>query len=109
MATLYITEFIEPGAAHGRSPSMGQQGAVATQTVAIGGSSTASAAFNANTNMVRLHNDNGGPCSIIFSTPAQLKAGTTPTATTSHPRMAANQTEYYGVIPGQIVAVISNT
>ena len=37
MATLYITEFANSGAAHGRSPSMGQWPAVAQQTLLIAG------------------------------------------------------------------------
>lgn len=102
MAVLYITEYAEMqiGPA-GRSGQMPMDPPLAEQTVAIGGSSTASAAFNAATRFVRLHTD--AICSIEF--------GTAPTATATTGRMAANQTEYRGVPLGQSfkVAVISNT
>lgn len=96
MAVLYITEYaaisipeapIAPGEA------------IASQTVAIGGSSTQSSAFNAQTRYVRLHTD--AICSIAF--------GASPTATTSTARMAANTTEYFSVTPATKVAVITNT
>lgn len=104
MATLYVTEFkaIEPVTKAWGAQAFVQaaeQPAVAEQTVAIGGSSTASSAFNASTTFVRLHTDS--ICSIEF--------GPTPTASATTARMAADQTEYFGVTPGTKVAVISNT
>jgi len=48
---------------------------------------------------VRLHADS--VCSVLF--------GTNPTATTANARMAAGQTEYFGVAPGMKVSVIANT
>lgn len=107
MATLYITEFQALGQAG--LPSWGygpnaptqaaQQPPIAEQTVAISGSSSTSAAFNAATVLVRLHTD--AICSIEF--------GNAPAAGTTDARMAAGQTEYFGVTPGMKVAVISNT
>ena len=109
MATLYITEFqaigyagMPPLAAGTNGPTQAaQQPVVAEQTVTIGGSSTASAAFNAATTLVRLHTDS--ICSIEF--------GTAPTATTATARMVAGQTEYFGVPQAGAlkVAVITNT
>lgn len=109
MATLYITEFQALGQAslptYASGPNGPSQAAlqppVAEQTVAIGGASAASAAFNASTSLVRIHTD--AICSVEF--------GTAPTATTSTARMVAGQTEYFGVVPGQSlkVAVITNT
>lgn len=96
MAVLYITE-LQPYEVSGLPVAI--MPPVAEQTVAIGGSSTASAAFNANTGLVRLHTDS--TCSVEF--------GGTPTATTSTARLAANQTEYFAVHPGTKVAVIANT
>ena len=96
MAVLYITEYsaisipdapIAPGEA------------IASQTVAIGGSSTQSSAFNAQTRYVRLHTD--AICSILF--------GSNPTATATTARMAADATEYFSVNPSTKVAVITNT
>lgn len=102
MATLYITEFVAQGIdPNARSIPITMQPANAEQTVAIGGSSAASSAFQNNTQIVRLHSD--AICSVEF--------GTSPTATTSKARMAANQTEYF-TIPANTaykVAVISNT
>ena len=105
MATLYVDEFsnvatvgqnLGPAFTPGQAPLTPS---VASQTVAIQGSSTQSNPFNAKTNLVRLHCD--AICSVAF--------GSNPTAVTTQCRLAANQTEYFGVIPGQIVAVITNS
>lgn len=99
MATLYISEYRDMPRVSGLVYPVAQEPAITTQTVAIGGASTASSAFNTNTKFVRLHTDS--ICSIAFAA--------SPTATTSTPRMAANATEYFAVIAGQKVAVITNT
>lgn len=74
---------------------------LAEQTVAIGGGSLSSNAFNTATRFVRLHSD--AICSVEF--------GTSPTATSLTGRMAQNQTEYRAVPAGQSfkVAVITNS
>jgi len=95
MATLYIAEF--GGVTSGRPP-MASAPPLVEQTVTIGTEESASA-FSANTTYIRLHAD--ATCSIAF--------GTAPTATTSTMRMVAGQTEYFVVIPGHRVSVISNT
>ena len=100
MAVLYISEYSFQRADYrGSIIPVGAEPAVTTQTVAIGGGSVASAAFQATTNFIRLHTD--AICSVEF--------GTAPTATTASARMAAGQTEFFGVMPGNKVAVISNT
>lgn len=81
MAVVYISEYADLRYLSGYEP------AIATQTVAIGGASAQSAAFNENTNFVRVHTD--AICSVLF--------GTNPTATATSPRMAAGQTEYFAV------------
>lgn len=103
MATLYVTEYAtvaiaQIGGAISQAP---HEPPLVEQTVAIGGSSTQSAAFNSATTLVRLHCD--AICSIVF--------GTNPVATAANQRFAANQTEYKSVSKGQaqIVAVISNS
>ena len=75
--------------------------ALADQTVAIGGSSAASAFLNVRTRVVRLATD--ATCSVAF--------GTTPTATVTTMRLAAGAVEYFGVPAGGNfkVAVIANT
>ena len=102
MAVLYITEYARQGRdAEGYKMVVAGEPAVTNQTVAIGGASAQSSAFNAGTKFVRIHTD--AICSIDF--------GTNPTATTSTRRMAANTTEYFEVPMGQSykVAVITNT
>ncbi len=101
MATLYVTEFNAIGGG-GNFPVAGAfWPAVAQQTVAIGGSSTQSNAFNANTTVIRVHTD--AICSINI--------GTNPTATATTARMAAGQTEYFSVPRGGAykIAVITNS
>jgi len=107
MATLYIREYVGIGAASNATGigqallevQAGAEPAVTDQTVAISGSSAQSAAFNAKTYLVRIHTDS--ICSILF--------GANPTAAATNARLAANQTEYFIVQPGQKVAVISNS
>jgi hypothetical protein len=102
MAVLYITELTQQGQddRHLTMP-MSLEPPIANQTVAIGGGSVQSSAFNAKTAYVRVHCD--AICSIEF--------GTNPTATVTTRRMAANATEYFSVPQNQSfkVAVIANT
>lgn len=97
MTTLYITEFANNALAN----TVAAQPPSANQTVAIGGTSTASSAFQNNTALIRLQADS--ICSVAF--------GTSPTATVTTQRMAANQTEYFTVPMGSgyKVATITNT
>lgn len=98
-ATLYVTEFTgaPPGSVYYQAA---KAPAVANQTVAVGGGSLQSAAFGATTGLVRIH------CDIICN----VNIGSTnPTATTSSMRLAAGQTEYFVVLPGDKVAVIAGT
>jgi hypothetical protein len=100
MAKLFITEFADmPAARSNGNPQMVQQPCIADQapvTIAVG--ANPSAAFNALTRCVRVHADS--ICSIVFGGAA---------ATTSNARMAANQTEYFWVRPGDTLSVIANT
>ena len=96
MAILFISEYSIDSLP---SPTVGQEPSHTQQTVAIGVGSVQSTAFGRDTRLVRLHSD--VVCSIRF--------GTNPTAAATDARMAANQTEYFKVIPGQKVAVITNT
>jgi hypothetical protein len=104
MSFLYITEYAHTGEQGGdpvQCAFVPQNGPIAEQKIAIGGGSVSSAAFNTNTKLLRLHSD--AICSILF--------GITPVATVASGRMAANQTEYFFVQPGNgmSVAVIANT
>lgn len=108
MAKLYIAEFKDlatVGAPSGwpshRSsyPPIAGTPPVIEQTLNVGMSSAPSNAFNAKTNFIRVATDTA--CSIAI--------GESPTATTDNMRLAANQTEYFGVTPGQKIAVIANS
>lgn len=104
MATLYISEYrfiayVPLNGAYTQAPGQApQEPALVEQTVGITGSSTQSAPFNVYTALVRVHCD--AVCSVAF--------GTNPVAATNMKRLAANQTEYFGVTPGQQLAVIQN-
>jgi hypothetical protein len=94
MAKAYVTEFI--GVNEG-SP-IAAEGQYVEQTVTFT-TTTQSSAFGATTSLVRIHAD--AVCSIAF--------GKNPTATTSHMRLAAGQTEYFAVSAGDKVAFVTNT
>lgn len=97
---LDISEYREIAAdALGNVVQAGREPALATQSIAITGGSTQSAVFGDNVTLVRLHTDVA--CRIAF--------GANPTASASSPRMAAGQTEFFGVRPGHRVAVVSST
>jgi hypothetical protein len=88
MAFIYISEYSDEGMdAKGRIMPCAKEPAIANQRVAVGLSSTQSAALNANTTLVRINTD--VDCCVLF--------GLNPTATTSSRRMAGNQTEYFAV------------
>jgi len=98
MATLWITEFDrKPVPTDGDAVSqVARLPALTTQTVAIGASSAQSAALNNDTRIVRLYAD--AACHVLV--------GSNPTATTSSMPIAAGAAEYFGVTPGQKIAVI---
>lgn len=76
----------------GREPGRVQQ-------VPIGGSSQQSSAFAGDTNFVRVHADSA--CRIAF--------GANPSADMSCARLAGGATEFFGVRPGDKIAVISSS
>jgi len=97
MATLYVTEFADVNATQG--VIIPKQPVVAEQTVAIGGTSTQSSAFNQRTMYVTLSTD--AICSISVDS--------NPTATATKMRMPANSSVTFQVPQGAKVAVITNT
>lgn len=99
MALAYIEEYerLAPDG-DGKPSQIAWQPAVTTQRVSFT-TTTQSAAFNGRTRFIRIHTDS--ICSYVF--------GSNPTATTSTPRMAAGQTEYFGVRPTDKVAFVTNT
>lgn len=99
MANLYISEFQNGVSFIGTGqPQMMPQNAIVDQIVAIGGSSTQSAAFNTKTKAILLAAD--AACCIKF--------GDDPTATTSNFRIPANGNPFpFAITPGTKVAVIA--
>jgi hypothetical protein len=99
MTTLYVTEYGSPKGDYNipLGTPIGQQ----TVSISSASSTQATSAFQTNTHLIRVHTDS--VCSIAIST--------NPTATTSNMRLAANQTEFFGVAPsGNLkIAVITNT
>jgi hypothetical protein len=95
VSLLYVTEYAEPSQF---APTLGPEPG-SNQVVNYAGGTTQSTAFKTNTTLVRLHTDS--VCSVRF--------GLNPTATTSDARLAAGQTEYFKVLPGNKVAAIINT
>ena len=93
MGKLYVAEYAQSDWQTATEPPL------AEQTVTFAASVQCSNAFHASTRLVRIHTD--AICSIAF--------GGDPTATTSSKRLAANQTEYFGVQGGYKVAAIANT
>lgn len=98
MAKAYISEYEQVPQQAGVLIQCGYEPGITTQVVTFT-TTTQSAAFNAKTKFIRVHVD--AICSYAF--------GDDPTATTSTPRMAASQTEIFGVYPGQKVAFVTNT
>lgn len=111
MAFLYISEYVGTavvGRFAGASGlvAAGQEPGLDQTPIAISGAQAQSAAFGSTTKLIRVHTDS--ICSIVIG-PTSLNAGAGPEATTSNKRLAANQTEYFGVSAGQLLSVIANT
>lgn len=100
MAVVDITQYTQLAADQSGKPiPVGMEPGIANIQVAIGGSSAQSAAMDNNTRFVRVHTD--AACRIAF--------GANPTAAATSQRMAAGQTEYFGVRGGEKIAVITST
>jgi hypothetical protein len=100
MAKLYISEFPHGTSSDGtEKPADLPQPSLVDQVVVIGAGSLQSAPFSMNTRFVLLQAD--VVCSIAF--------GANPTATANNMRLAAGVPIIFGVIPGHVVATITNT
>lgn len=97
MTKLYVTEiYIAPEDKVIGNVAVANLPAATTQALTPTSTSGQSAAFGASTRFVRLHAD----------VAVHVKVGSDPTATTSDLRLAADATEYFGVTPGDKIAVI---
>jgi hypothetical protein len=103
--TLYVTEYaLLPGRGSGWAPLAVQPPVVLNNNVTVTASHAESAAFNALTNMIRVHLDSG------VATGASIQIGAAPVAIANQDaRMAVNQTEYFLVVPGHKLSVIADT
>lgn len=100
MTKLYITEFsgLQDAMAHpGQSAPVAMLPSAATQNLTPGGASLQSAVLAASTKLVRLH-------AVVA---CHVLTGSNPTATTAGLFLAAGSTEYFGVRPGDKIAVIA--
>lgn len=97
--TFYVTEYATAGHMAGSTVPVAVGRPITNNNITIGAGSVQSNAFNTNTRLIRVHND--------ATQPVFVKIGLNPTAVTATDgRMAANQTEYYQVNPGDKIAVI---
>lgn len=109
MAILYITELETLGTpSEGGNCQVAHYPPVAEQTIAIGASSVASAAFNAATRFIRVETDaicafdiRPAPTAVVSTTTAAVAPGTG--------RLNVGDREYFGVTPGHKIAVIATT
>lgn len=101
MAKLYISEFAMKGAAGSGAPvEIAQEPCLSDQSpLEFSSGAQLSSAFLPGTRFIRVHTD--ATCSIAI--------GSAPTATVSNKRLFANTTEYFGVVPGDRLAVVMNT
>lgn len=99
MARVTIREYEHITLAAGGGVAVAKEPAVARQTLTPTGASTQSVGFNTRTRFIRVHTD-----SIIA-----FDVGSVPVAIDTGDRMAANQTEYFGVDAGHKIAVIIST
>lgn len=95
MARLSVREYEHISAVARGIVPVGEEPAVNQQVMTITGTSQQSAAFGPRTRFVRIHSDVA--CCIDF--------GTNPTAIQGSCEMAANQTEYFGVVNANSIKV----
>jgi hypothetical protein len=98
MATIAIREYA--ALAMSGAVQAGLEPAIADQSVASSGVTAQSAAFNVNSRFIAI--------STVAATGLSVLFGDNPTATTSHLRIPPNSMVFFGVRPGQKVAVIDN-
>lgn len=106
MATAYLREYSDVKAIFGHAVPVPAEPSITTQTpITTSGTTAASSAFNAQTNLVAVSTPAAQAVAIEFSqTP-----GATPTATTSSLRLPANSLFFFGVRPGDKLALIDVT
>ena len=98
MATAYLREYADIAVTYGKHVQAGAEPALADQTITTSGTSAASSAFNANTKLVAISTPAAQAVCCLF--------GAAPTALTTSLRLPANSLFFFGVKPGEKVALI---
>lgn len=101
MATAFIREYADIAHTFSKTVQAGAEPAIADQTVTTSGSSAQSAAFNANTRIIAISTPAAQAVCCLF--------GDNPTALVTSLRLPANNMFFFGVKPGQKVALIDVT
>lgn len=103
MATLDVTEFQVLGQDRNYRWSLAAQcPPPVKQQLTSSGVTAQSAAFQDSTRFIRVHNDGASAVRVEVG-------GLNPVASATSFRMAINTTEYFGVFPGDKLAVITTT
>jgi len=105
MATAYLREYANAAAVHGNLVQAGAEPGLADQTITTSGTTAPSNAFHANTQMIAISTPAAQAVACLFS-PTR---GATPTALVSSLRLPANSIFFFGVRPGDKVALIDVT
>ncbi len=105
MATAFIREYADVAVTFGKVAQVGAEPAITDQTITTSGTTAASNAFNANTRMIGISTPAAQAVSCLFS----ATRGATPTALITSFRLPANSVIFFGVHPGDIVALIDVT
>lgn len=107
MAIFSIMEFasmpVIPGTLNNAVPvGLFDNKTVVQAPITLTTASQQSSTFGANTRFIRVYTS--GICNFVIGTPGSITA-----STASAGRMPADHTEYFGVCPGQAIAVITDT
>lgn len=98
MATAYIREYADIAVTFSKYVQAGAEPGLADQTVTTSATSAQSAAFNANTRVICISTPAAQAVACLF--------GADPTALVTSLRLPANSMIFFGVKPGQKVALI---
>jgi hypothetical protein len=105
MATAYLREYADIAHTFSKTVQAGAEPAIADQTITTSGTSAASNAFDANTRVICISTPAAQAVCALFS----ATAGATPTALVTSLRLPANSMIFFGVKPGDKVALIDVT
>jgi hypothetical protein len=101
MATAYLREYADIAHTFSKTVQAGAEPAITDQIITTSGASAQSAAFNTNTRIVCLSTPAAQAVSCVF--------GDDPTAAVTNLRIPANTMVFFGVKPGQKIALIDVT